>query len=173
MKSGISILMVLSLSVVACSGQKEVKSPDQVEYNAGASATNVPPAPSATAPAAAVPTQPPSPATEPPSSKPPTVEVIVDGTTRPVHDGEEFVIDGQRMIFFYSAAAASDCSNVKVTGLVRRSLAGLCQVSFLPLEQGFKPGQVADATITVTTESGETGAYVTRSFRVGVLKSSN
>lgn len=162
---------LVSVSVVACSGQKEVKSSDQADYNASASGEwQQPPPPLADAADAAAPAQPPAPEVEPPSAKPPVVEVIVDGVTRPVVDGEQFVIEEQRMLFFYSASATPDCSNVKVEGLVRRSLAGLCQVGFLPMEQGFKPGQTADATITVTTESGDEGAYVKRTFRVGVIK---
>jgi hypothetical protein len=165
----------LGVSAMACgSGQKEVKAPEavpaQVQYDAAASPQV------ATSGDAGVsdgtPPQPPAPDAQPPSEQPPTVEVVVDGLTRPVAEGETLKIERQRMLFFYSAAAAPDCSNVQVSGLITRTLAGLCQVAFLPLEQGIGAGHEREVSITVTTPAtSDAGGppSVTRRFRVGVL----
>jgi len=166
----------LGYSTIACgSGQKEVRAPEaQVQYDssssemvlasdAGAGVIDAPPP------------QPPAPDAQQPSDQPATVEVVVDGVTRPLADGETLKIGPQRMLFFYSNAASPDCSNVQVSGLLARSLAGLCQVAFLPLEQGVKPGQERDVSITVTAPASSDAASpppasaTTRRFRVGVL----
>lgn len=166
----------LGFSLVACgSGQKEVKAPEavpaQVQYDAAAS-----PEVTTSGDAGmsdATPPQPPAPDAQPPSAQPPTVEVVVDGLTRPLADGETLKVDRQRMLFFYSSEAAPDCSNVQVSGLITRTLAGLCQVAFLPLEQGIGAGQEREVSITVTVTARATSdagpPSVTRRFRVGVL----
>lgn len=172
----------LGFSTLACgSGQKEVRAPEaQVQYDASATgnaemvlATDAGADTREAGVNDAAPPQPPAPDAQPPSAQPPTVEVVVEGLTRPLAEGETLKIGPQRMLFFYSAAASPDCSNVQVSGLVSRSLAGLCQVAFLPLEQGVKPGQERDVSITVTaplsTNSDAGTQAVTRRFRVGVL----
>lgn len=165
----------LGFSLLACgSGQKEVNSPEtQVQYDASASSEMVLASDAGAGVIDAPPPQPPAPDAQQPSDQPATVEVVVDGVTRPLADGETLKIGPQRMLFFYSTAASPDCSNVSVSGLLARSLAGLCQVAFLPLEQGVKPGQERDVSITVTaplsTNSDAGTQAVTRRFRVGVL----
>lgn len=166
----------LGFSLLACgSGQKEVRAPEaQVQYDASASSEMVLASNGDAGTGVmndAAPPQPPDPDAQPPSVRPPTVEVVVEGVTRPLADGETLKIGPQRMLFFYSAAASPDCSNVQVSGLVSRSLAGLCQVAFLPLEQGVKPGQEREVSITVTAPATSDAASpsVTRRFRVGVL----
>jgi len=141
-------------------------------------AANVPPPPTAAtadagqAPAAdttavtdaGVPEAPPAPDATPPSGRPPIVQVVWDGLTREVADGETFSLDGdqRRQLFFYSSAAAPDCSNVNAVGLIARTMAGLCQVAFLPYEQQFKQGEERAVSITVNKD----GLSVVRSFRV-------
>ncbi len=102
-----------------------------------------------------------APESAPPSEKPPVIQVVLNGLTTEVVDGQTYAITSDRMLFFYSSAAAPDCSNVAVTNLVKRPLAGLCQIGFLPQEQKLKKNDERPASITV----GNT----TRSFRVMAL----
>lgn len=153
------VLVVLgSFSVVGCA---EATAPQVVTpYNAAWAAPRRPlfvgerrmqvataPMP---APAASV-VVPTTPASLPPPAKT-SVEVEMDGVSLPVKGGETFIIEKSRMLFFYSKGVSPDCGNVKVVGLLTRpQIAGFCQIGFLPIEQGFKPGETRDAGISVSS----------------------
>jgi hypothetical protein len=97
----------------------------------------------------------------PPSEKPPVIQVVLNGLTTEVVEGQTYAITSDRMLFFYSAAAAPDCSNVEVQNLIKRPLAGLCQIGFLPQDQQLKKDEERPASIAVGTTR--------RSFRVKAL----
>jgi len=126
------------------------------------------PAPSSSAPLPPPALPPPAPSTassDTPTAPPPkkvfVVELDASGTS--LNDGVVIEVAYDRMIFLRDSRMAPDCSNVQVTNLYMKSMGSICQVGFLPLEQGFKPGDVKDATWKVGSEQ--------RSFKVKVLPS--
>jgi hypothetical protein len=173
MRNGIMSMVTglgLSVLVAACAGQN--KEPKTAPYNANASgsaAAGAQPLPKSglddspdsgaatTASDAGVPPD----NSVPPSERPVNIDVVLDGVTSPVADGASYAIAADRMLFFYSSAAAPDCANVAVENLVKRPLGGLCQIGFMPKEQGLKCGDEKPASISV----GSTR----RSFRVKAL----
>lgn len=114
---------------------------------------------------ATTPPSPPAPPQSPPSEKAAVLYAVVEGSDVTVHSGDTFASRRQDMLFFYSQEASSDCGNVQVTGLMVNSRAGICQIAFLPLEQGFKPGQEEQASVTITPRR-DAAQVRTWSFRV-------
>lgn len=156
---------------VAAGGEASASTTEGVKADAGAEITEhggekdngtakeTPPAQPAPPP------PPPAPQQTPPSEQPVELYAVVNGLDVTVLVGAVFAAKKEEMLFLYSRDAASDCGNVQVTGLLTNSRAGICQIAFLPLEQGFKPGQEGEASVTITPRRD--GAQVkTWSFRV-------
>jgi len=143
-------LISASLFVAAFVGCSENAKPAKSAANEG-------PAPSSSAPPPPPALPPPSPSTassDTPTAPPPkkvfVVELDASGTT--LSDGVVIEVALDRMIFLRDSRMAPDCSNVQVTNLYMKSMGSICQVGFLPLEQGLKPGEQRDATWKVGSE---------------------